>query len=211
MSEKEEVPDSSYPQMSVERRTGEERLHRSGQPCGPSLLEFWRWSSSDLLSNALRGVLAEFIVGTALDAHRQGVRSEWDPYDLTTPQGISVEVKSAAYIQSWHQDSASRITFGIRPTQAWNPSTNAYDAERMHQAQIYVFCLLAHRDQETIDPLNVDQWRFFVLPTRVIEERLGSQKTIGMASLLRLDPQEAGFHELAKAVRSAAARPSNPA
>jgi len=210
MNEKEEVPDSGYPAASVERKTGDERLHRSGDPCGPSLLEFWRWSSSDLLSNALRGVLAEFIVGAAISSQAKDVRAEWDPYDLTTPDGITVEVKSAAYIQSWHQDNASRITFGIRPTQAWNPSTNAYDAEPKHQAQVYVFCLLDHRNQGTIDPLNLDQWKFLVLATRIIEEELGSQKTIGLASLLRLDPREVDYQELAQAVRSAATRPSTP-
>jgi hypothetical protein len=208
MSDESEAVGDGYPRMLVERRTGDELLHQSGSPGGPSLLEFWRWSSSDLLSNALRGVLAEFIVGTALDAHQQGVRSEWDPYDLTTPEGVTVEVKSAAYIQSWHQKRPSLITFGIRPTQSWNPATNAYDARRRRQAQVYVFCLLAHRDQATIDPLNLDQWRFLVVATRTIEEKVGAQKTIGLESLLRLEPHDVSFDELAAAIRAAAIQPS---
>ena len=32
-----------------------------------------------------------------------GVRQEWDAYDIETPDGIKVEVKSGAYLQSWSQ------------------------------------------------------------------------------------------------------------
>ncbi|AXG97954.1 hypothetical protein DVJ83_00840 [Deinococcus wulumuqiensis] len=43
--------------------------------------DFWRWAYSDFLSNALRGVLAEYIVAQAAGCtHR--ARTEWDAYDL---------------------------------------------------------------------------------------------------------------------------------
>jgi hypothetical protein len=48
-------------------RSGKEPFHSGGLDLGFSLLEFWRWRSSDLVSNTLRGVLAEFIVAKALD------------------------------------------------------------------------------------------------------------------------------------------------
>ena len=77
------------------RKTGEERFHLSGQPTGPVLLDFWRWSVSDLVSNATRGRLAEYIVASALGL-ATGVRSEWDAFDLLTPAGLRIEVKSSA-------------------------------------------------------------------------------------------------------------------
>ncbi len=97
-----------------------------GEPIGGlgAVLDLWRWSASDLLSNATRGVLAEFIVGRALRAESK-IRSEWDPYDLTTPDGITVEVKSSACIQGWHQDEPSRVSFGIAPARAWGSETNS--------------------------------------------------------------------------------------
>lgn len=70
---------------------------------------FWRWRCSDLVSNATRGVLAEYIVAKALGV-AEGVREEWASYDLTTPGGTRIEVKSAAYIQSWHQETFSDIS-----------------------------------------------------------------------------------------------------
>ncbi len=42
------------------------------------------------------------------------LRAEWDAVDLTTPDGIRIEVKSAAYIQSWHQVRESTISFRVR-------------------------------------------------------------------------------------------------
>jgi hypothetical protein len=86
-----------YPRL----KTGSEPLHADGEALPFMLLNFWQWSCSDLVSNATRGRLAEFIVARAL-AVPAGVRDEWSPWDLTTPEGITVEVKSAAYIQSWH-------------------------------------------------------------------------------------------------------------
>jgi hypothetical protein len=64
-------------------------------------LEFWKWAFSDFLSNALRGVLAEFIVAKAMDC-TDVQRTEWDAYDVITSDGIKIEVKSSAYLQSWH-------------------------------------------------------------------------------------------------------------
>ena len=76
--------------------------------------DFWAWAVSDLISNATRGVLAEFIVAKACGVDTAAPRDEWAPVDLLTSEGVSVEVKSAAYIQSWHQDRHSRISFGVR-------------------------------------------------------------------------------------------------
>lgn len=43
--------------------------------------DFWKWGFSDLLSNSLRGIFAEFLVGNALDCLNES-RVEWDAYDL---------------------------------------------------------------------------------------------------------------------------------
>ena len=71
----------------VARRSGAEVFGLAGGLTSHTLLDFWQWSSSDLLSNATRGVLAEYIVGLALDCVG-GTRREWDAADLLTPDGI---------------------------------------------------------------------------------------------------------------------------
>ena len=51
----------------VSLKTGKETFLKNGRRSDFTLSDFWKWSSSDLLNNAMRGVLAEFIVGTALE------------------------------------------------------------------------------------------------------------------------------------------------
>jgi len=115
------------------RRTGDEPFHENGHSLGFDVREFWSWSSSDLLSNALRGRVAEFLVAKALGV-ADGVRNEWDAFDLTSKTGITVEVKSSAYLQSWAQRGPSVPSFGIAPTVAWSEVTNEYSGAARRQA-----------------------------------------------------------------------------
>lgn len=141
-------------------KTGNEPLHCSGKPIGVTLLDFWRWNTSDIVSNSTRGALAEFIVANALGALLNCIRDEWQAFDLKTPDGITVEVKSAAFIQSWSQREYSRIQFNIPKTRAWNADTNLQELVSKRQARVYVFALLAYKEKSSIDPLNLDQWQF---------------------------------------------------
>ncbi len=166
--------------------------------------DFWAWAVSDLISNATRGVLAEYIVAKACGVDTTKPRDEWAPVDLVTSDGISVEVKSAAYVQSWYQDKYSKISLGIRRTRKWDPDTSKYTGEPHRSASVYVFALLAHKHQSTINPLNLDQWEFYVLPTCVLDARERSQHSITLPSLKRLNAGPYSFVELAQQVRQAA-------
>ena len=77
-------------------KIGNEHLTFNEKSVGYSLLEFWQWSVSDILSNATRGRFAEFIVGTAVEMNPKKLRDEWDAFDVKTENGIKIEVKSAA-------------------------------------------------------------------------------------------------------------------
>jgi hypothetical protein len=189
-------------QIIGKRLNGTEPFVRDGTPTGPTLLDFWRWSASHIVSNAMRGLLAEYIVACEL-GDAAGVRTEWDSYDVRTADGLKVEVKSSAYIQSWAQKRFSNITFGIRPTQAWEAATNDYTSERTRQADIYVFCLLSHKDQQTLDPMKLEQWQFWVVPTVSLDEQLGGQKTLSLSTLQRHWGGSCGIGELAGRVAEA--------
>jgi hypothetical protein len=165
------------------RRIGQEVFHDDDRPLGFNLLDFWGWDVSDLVSNATRGILAEYIVARAIGISTSGVRNEWAAYDLITNGGVKVEVKSCAYLQAWFQARVSKITFSTRLSRAWDPATNVLSPESKRQADVYVFALLAHRDKPTLDPMNVAQWRFYVLPTWRLNDRKGSQHSITLKSL----------------------------
>lgn len=185
----------------VRRLDGTEKLASKGTAAPSTVLDFWRWSASDLLNNTTRGVLAEFLVATALDVADE-LRTEWDPYDLRASDGTTIEVKSAAYVQSWAQSKPSAIQFGVARTSAWDPDTGMYDAEKKRQAEVYVFALLAERDPARADPLEMSQWRFFVLATETLDRELGAQKSIAFGRLQDLQPSECDFDGIADAVRS---------
>lgn len=192
----------SLERLPLVRKSGTEPLHADGRPLGGSLLDFWRWSASDLMSNATRGRLAEYIVYCATGATEIAVRSEWDAFDLTTPEGVRVEVKSAAYIQSWHQERASAITFRIPKTKAWSAETNQQEPIARRQADVYVFALL--HEQASPDPLNVAHWTFYVMASRILDARTRSQTSITLASLIRESNAIATYESLPAAIRAVA-------
>lgn len=190
--------------VEVTRKSGDERFRHTGAPTAHSLLDFWRWSGSDLLGNAMRGILAEYIVGLALDCVSDSTRREWDAADLITTSNVRIEVKSAAYLQTWSQEVPSRISFGINPTFGWDATTNTLSEERRRQADVYVFAVLHHQSKSTVDPLDLDQWVFHVLATSRLNQAVGEQKTIGLTRLMALAPLSVPFDQLAAAVSHAA-------
>lgn len=165
------------------RKSGREPITYNGEPIGPTLADFWGWSRSDLVENIARGVFAEFLVATALGVSVDGARDGWAAFDLTAPDGTKIEVKSSAYLQSWHQSAMSKVSFSTRLSHAYDPETNTIADERRRQADVYVFCLLAHTDKSTVDPLCLDQWRFYVLASSELDGRTRSQYSITLKSL----------------------------
>lgn len=203
MGEHEHAP--GLEAVEVRAKSGDEQLTFRGEPVGARLSGFWSWACSDLVGNALRGMLAEYIVATALGCVDSCGRREWDAYDLCTPEGVRVEVKSSAYLQSWRQDRPSTVTFTIAETLGWEQATNTYATERKRQADVYVFCVLAHQDKASLDPLQLDQGDFYVATTDRLNEAVGGQKTITLGSLLRqVQPDTATFRTLRGCVAMAA-------
>ncbi|MER5899343.1 hypothetical protein ABT150_04300 [Streptomyces mirabilis] len=188
--------------LAITRRSGSEPIRANGETVS-RLGEFWSWACSDLANNTMRGVLAEYLVATALDA-TAGTRTEWDTVDIRTPEKWRVEVKSSAYLQSWAQSQLSEISFSIAPASGWDAQTGITSADVLRRSDVYVFCLLHHQDKQTLDPLDLDQWTFYVLPTRLLDERCPNQKTIRLSRLERLNPLKTDFTGLQKAVATCA-------
>jgi len=183
------------PAIEPKRLTGSEALvSPDGKKIG-SLIDFWSWAYSDLAGNAERGALAEYIVACALGiSHKE--RISWDKYDLLTDDGISVEVKTSGYLQTWEQKELSKPIFGIQQTYGWDSHSNKYDATQKRQADIYVFCLHKHTDLSTLDPLQISQWDFYLMPTQMINERFDKQKTVTLSALLKEGAEKCEYKDL---------------
>lgn len=187
------------PSITPERKTGKERFIFKNDKLHLQLENYWQWACSDILGNAERGKLAEFIVASALGIHCE-TRTEWEPYDLKTRKGKKLEIKSSGYIQTWHQDKKSIIKFGIQPTKKWDEKAGKYGNLSERQSDIYIFCILAHKDPKTVNPLNLEQWEFYILKTSTLNKEKKNQKTITLNSLKKLNPIKTNYKDLPKII-----------
>lgn len=165
---------------------------------------FWKWAFSDFISNALRGVLAEYIVASAVGC-THNPRTEWDAFDLETGTGLKIEVKSAAYLQSWEQKAPSSIRFDIAPKRSWSAATNTISADPLRAADVYVFCVFTTTERAQANPRDLNQWIFFVCSTRQLNEAFGPQKSAALSSLLNLGLIQCSYPELAERIHSCVA------
>jgi hypothetical protein len=163
------------PLNPAEELIGEDKIPQLDR----TVVDFWQWAYSDLVSNTDRGILAEYIVAIALGID-DTVRAPWGPYDLLTPAGTKIEVKSGSYIQSWNQSEHSKIQFSIKKTLEWRPATNSFGGEKKRQSDIYVFCHLSHQTKEDINPLDLKQWDFYVIPTNTLDIEMKDAVSISL-------------------------------
>jgi hypothetical protein len=163
---------------------------------------FLYWAFGNPLENANRGKLAEYIVATALGLESEP-RREWDFADLQY-DNVTIEVKSSAYLQTWPQDRPSKIAFDIAPRkQRWNAITNEMTtlSSPGRLADVYVFCIFKEQDPAKADPLDTNQWTFFVASRRVLDEKLGPQKSAALSTIESLS-DSASFADLGKSIAS---------
>jgi hypothetical protein len=63
--------------LKNEQKSGNEHFVYNGNSIDKKLIDFWKWSSSDLISNTTRGIFAEFIIAMAMEVDLQNIREEW--------------------------------------------------------------------------------------------------------------------------------------
>ncbi len=189
-----------YSAITTQKKTGKEPFLNSGVGMQKTLYDFWAWAFSDIIGNTERGKLAEYIVAMAIGTADE-ISTSWESYDLATPDGVRIEVKTSGYLQTWEQKSLSKINFGIRPTHAWDSKENIYDDSIVRQADAYVFCVHKHTEQDTLNPLDINQWDFYTLSTKVLNEKATNQKTITLNGVISLGAVKSDFAGLEQAIK----------
>jgi hypothetical protein len=180
---------SNFEKIEASRIPIDKHFEHRNRAMDFSITDFWQWALSDLIENRNRGILAEFLVMKALGIN-QNTRLEWDAYDLITANGVKIEIKSAAYFQSWEQKNKSDIVFNIAPT-----NHNTPQAKRL--ADIYIFCLLnIEDDSQSINPMQLEQWTFYIVKTDELNQRLKNQKTLRLKTLATLYHIECDYAHL---------------
>ena len=164
-----------------------------------TVADFWRFAMGDLRTNNVRGYLAEYLVAKAVSATQQ--RVEWDAYDVVTPDGVTIEVKTSAYLQVWAQNKPSTILFTGLCAKTWTPQ-DGYSATSSYNADVYVFCVQTATSHDAYDPLELSQWDFYVLPKSVAAAT--EQKSLGINRVKTLSGGAIKFDDLAAAITTAA-------
>lgn len=176
-----------YKRRPVKKLTGKEQFRNTGNKQF-SVLEFWQYGFSNLNSNVIRGVLAEFVIENAIkDKVDISVRNPWGDYDVITKDGKRIEVKCASYLQDWDQKDLSRIVWsGLKAKELyWSSAVNETVSKNPpdYKSDIYILALLKHQDPNTLDILDMDQWCFYILSRHQIKEVSGNSSSISLARL----------------------------
>lgn len=195
---------------------GSEPFEFRGAPLPSSVKDFWAWSMSRLIADGPRGDLAEFIVNTALGMDMTEPKRGWGECDIVYPhtgKAVRIEVKCSTMLQAWERPSPPKPVFSIAKTLNCDIEDTG-DGYRYigrdgsppkRRSDIYVFCLFSEEDRSRANPMVLDQWRFYVVPTAAIDEQLGDQRKISLLGLSRIGAIECSYDEIRPAVDRIAA------
>lgn len=92
----------------------------------------------------------------------------------------------------------SKIIFGGLRGQVWEHDQCCYKGEALYRADVYVFAVQTAQTHEEFNPLNLDQWEFYVVPSGVIAMR--NTKTIALSVVKGLT-RAVSFGELKDEIR----------
>ena len=84
-------------------------------------------------------------------------------------------MKSTSYYQTWRKDGkvSQRRNFSIRRSQDENKVIDRHSIA-------YVFCVLNGETREEANALHLENWDFYVVPTAIINEKCGENKSISL-------------------------------
>lgn len=166
-----------------------------------TVCDFWQWSFSDLMQNTTRGILAEYIVATLLEID-DNVRNPWYPFDLQLTDGRTIEIKTMSLLQAWKQKQLSTPKIVLVPTRKWEPETGEMEKESSFNAEIYIVCYFKARDHKLANPLDLNQWDFFVFTKKHIIQVLNGRKSISLKTLEKKGIKPVKAQDLQKIVQS---------
>lgn len=190
-----------YPAMDY-RCNGEDIIINEDGNDISTVSDYWKWAHTNIMDNAERGVFAEYLVSKAVKS-KSVVRENWAKYDVVSEEGITIEVKTSAYLQTWGQNDLSSVRFGVAKTQGYDIETNSYEQEKKRQAQVYVFCLYAEKEQDNINVLDMAQWEFYVLKAQAINESIKYKdyKSLGLNAIVELGAKKCSYEKIHQTIK----------
>ena len=146
-----------------------------------SVSDFWQWAYSDLYQNVTRGMVGQYIVAWILGVD-DIPDDAWGSYDLLSKEGKKIEVKTTSYLQAWEQKNEPNPKFRIKKTSFYSKDSG-YSKEKDFQADIYVLCYFFEEDKEKVNITNLNQWKFWVLPKKIVERIFSEKESISVSEI----------------------------
>ncbi len=175
---------------------GNECFSINGKDTDMTILEYWRWHYSEIFD--LQDTIAEYIVAKALgltQAHNVG---QWTLFDILY-RNMRIEIKETSYYHAWQSDDerkSQQRTFSI--TKAYTEYKDE-KSEYKRQNDIYVFCLNTGETRKDSNPLVLEHWEFYIVPTHVIDKECGERKSISLKKVRKLSTA-VGYSNIKKTI-----------
>ena len=165
--------------------TGKEKFIFENQPLEYEYLDFWRFHYSNIYD--LQDKIAEFIVSKALGVDEAQNDQYWTLWDVSY-RDKRIEVKETSYYHSFNKEGkvSKQRVFGITKAHGSYDTAKSGNNEYCRQNDVYVFCLNTGDTRESSNPLNLNHWEFYIIPTAIINEKCGNNKTISLGKIKRL-------------------------
>ena len=160
--------------------SGKEEFTYHNQKTELSIFEYWQWLYSDIYD--LQDTIAEYIVAKALGCKEPYNTGSWTLYDIAY-RNMRIEVKETSFFHSWQTDEepkSKQRTFGI--TKAYSVYQDN-SSELVRQNDLYIFCLNTGETRNDSNPLELEHWEFYIIPTSTINDLCGDQKTISLSRI----------------------------
>lgn len=144
-----------------------------------------RFYGKSLINNVYRGDYVEGLILFALGQQWKPF-GEWGGWDLERDDGIRLEVKSSAALQSWHAMASAGKTsparFDIAPRGGYYTDSTDAGVWRevdtpVRSADIYIFAWHPKKDPDTADHRRAEQWEFYVVPESKLPPKPQDTKT----------------------------------
>lgn len=147
-----------------------------------------------LVSNILRGHIAEAVVALALEPEWTWCGADFAGWDFERTDGLRLEVKQSAAQQTWISSRPSNPSFDIAARTGYWEKGTIWIARPGRQAHLYIFAYHGVYGNNA-DHRDPSQWEFYVVAARSLPD----QKRIGLKRVQTLT-SAVGIEDLARVV-----------
>lgn len=187
--------------ITRKKLTGKEIFMFDGHEVGFNLLDFWSFEYSNVYD--LQDEIAEFIVAKALGINLPHNKERWTLYDILY-RDTRIEIKETSYYHPWNENGniSNRRTFGIGKAHSlyeFPDETDKYE----RQNDLYIFCVVNGENRDTSNPLMLNNWDFYIVPTSIINEKCNENKTISLSRICSLGFTATKYDELRQKIDEA--------